>query len=70
MAGGGPGGYAQPEAEGGEIDVSIEEAYAGTRRRVTTRENGRARARSMSRSRPGSRTVRRCASAGRLAGAP
>jgi curved DNA-binding protein len=41
--GGGPGGYAQPEADGGQIDVSIEEAYAGTRRRVTTRENGRAR---------------------------
>jgi curved DNA-binding protein len=43
MAGGGPGGYAQPEVDGGEIDVSIEEAYAGTRRRVTTRENGRTR---------------------------
>jgi len=43
VGGGGPGSYAQPEADGGEIDVSIEEAYAGTRRRVTTRENGRAR---------------------------
>jgi curved DNA-binding protein len=43
MAGGGPGGYAQPETEGGEIDVSMEEAYAGTRRRVTIHENGRAR---------------------------
>jgi curved DNA-binding protein len=43
VAGGGPGSYAQPEADGGQIDVSIEEAYAGTRRRVTTRENGRAR---------------------------
>jgi curved DNA-binding protein len=43
MAGGGPGGYEQPEADGGQIDVSIEEAYAGTRRRVTTRENGRTR---------------------------
>jgi curved DNA-binding protein len=41
--GGGTAGYAQPEADGGQIDVSIEEAYAGTRRRVTTRENGRAR---------------------------
>jgi curved DNA-binding protein len=43
MAGGGPGSYAQPETDGGQIDVSIEEAYAGTRRRVTIRENGRAR---------------------------
>jgi curved DNA-binding protein len=43
MGGGGPGSYAPPEADGGEIDVSIEEAYTGTRRRVTTRENGRAR---------------------------
>src|ERR1019366_5616587 len=43
VAGGGPGGYAQSEADGGQIDVSIEEAYAGTRRRVTTRENGRTR---------------------------
>jgi curved DNA-binding protein len=43
VAGGGPGSFAQPEADGGQIDVSIEEAYAGTRRRVTTRENGRAR---------------------------
>jgi curved DNA-binding protein len=41
--GGGPGSYAQPEADGGQIEVSIEEAYAGTRRRVTTHENGRAR---------------------------
>jgi|SRR5450631_967084 curved DNA-binding protein len=43
MAGGGPGSYAQAESDGGQIDVSIEEAYAGTRRRVTIRENGRAR---------------------------
>jgi curved DNA-binding protein len=41
--GGGPGSYAQPEADGGQIEVSIEEAYTGTRRRVTTHENGRAR---------------------------
>src|SRR5450432_3441076 len=34
-AGGGPDSYAQPEAEAGQIEVSIEEAYAGTRRRVT-----------------------------------
>ncbi len=43
MGGGDAGSYAQPETEGGQIEVSIEEAYAGTRRRVTTRENGRAR---------------------------
>ena len=43
MAGGGASGYAQPEADGGQIEVSIEEAYAGTRRRVTIRESGRAR---------------------------
>jgi curved DNA-binding protein len=43
MAGGGAGSYAQPEADAGTIEVSIEEAYAGTRRRVTTRENARAR---------------------------
>src|SRR6202795_93991 len=41
--GGGAGGYPQSEADGGQIDVSIEEAYAGTRRRVTIQENGRAR---------------------------
>jgi curved DNA-binding protein len=33
----------QAEAEGGQIEVSIEEAYAGTRRRVTIHESGRAR---------------------------
>jgi curved DNA-binding protein len=32
-----------PESDGGPIDVSVEEAYAGARRRVTMRENGRAR---------------------------
>jgi curved DNA-binding protein len=42
-AGGGVGGHAQPDAEAGHIDVSVEEAYAGTRRRVTIHENGRAR---------------------------
>ncbi|HLZ97781.1 MAG TPA: DnaJ C-terminal domain-containing protein [Steroidobacteraceae bacterium] len=43
MPGGGAGASAQTEADGGEIEVSIEEAYAGTRRRVTTREYGRTR---------------------------
>ncbi len=44
-AGGAPGGagYAQPESEGGQLEVSVEEAFAGTRRRVTISENGRAR---------------------------
>jgi curved DNA-binding protein len=41
--GGGASGYAQPEPEGGQLEVSVEEAYAGTRRRVTIHENGRAR---------------------------
>jgi curved DNA-binding protein len=40
---GGAASFAQPETDGGQIEVSIEEAYAGTRRRVTVRENGRAR---------------------------
>src|ERR1019366_174356 len=41
--GGGAGGYPPPEAEGGQVEVSVEEAYTGTRRRVTIHENGRAR---------------------------
>jgi curved DNA-binding protein len=41
--GGGPSGFAQREAEGGQIEVTLEEAYAGTRRRVSINENGRAR---------------------------
>ncbi|HWJ33852.1 MAG TPA: DnaJ C-terminal domain-containing protein [Steroidobacteraceae bacterium] len=41
--GGGAGGFAQREADGGQVEVSVEEAYAGTRRRVTINENGRAR---------------------------
>jgi curved DNA-binding protein len=42
----GPGGFgshAQQEADGGQIEVSVEEAYAGTRRRVSISEHGRAR---------------------------
>jgi curved DNA-binding protein len=41
--GAGAGFGQQAEAEGGQIEVSIEEAYAGTRRRVTIHESGRAR---------------------------
>jgi curved DNA-binding protein len=40
---GGAGGYPPREADGGQIEVSVEEAYAGTRRRVTINDNGRAR---------------------------
>ena len=36
-------GYAQPEPNDGQIEVSVEEAYAGTRRRITIHEGGRAR---------------------------
>lgn len=39
----GPGGQASPEAEGGILEVSFEEAFAGTRRRITISENGRDR---------------------------
>jgi curved DNA-binding protein len=45
-AGGGAGaanGHAQPEQEGGTIEVGVEEAYAGTRRRVNVQEGGRSR---------------------------
>jgi curved DNA-binding protein len=41
--GGGAGGPGQPDPEAGQIEVLVEEAYAGTRRRVTIHENGRAR---------------------------
>jgi curved DNA-binding protein len=40
---GGAGGPAPPDSEAGQIDVSVEEAFAGTRRRVSITENGRAR---------------------------
>jgi curved DNA-binding protein len=36
-------GHPEAEAEGGQIEVTVEEAYAGTRRRVTIHDNGRAR---------------------------
>jgi curved DNA-binding protein len=41
--GAGGNGYAQPEPEATPIDISIEEAYTGTRRRITVNENGHAR---------------------------
>jgi curved DNA-binding protein len=43
-AGGAPaGGFPPRETDGGQIDVAIEEAYAGTTRRVSINDNGRAR---------------------------
>ncbi len=35
--------HAQPEAEAGTLEITVEEAYAGTKRRVTVNENGHAR---------------------------
>jgi curved DNA-binding protein len=50
LFGGGPGGAgpghrgsAHSEADAGELEVSIEEAFAGTKRRVMLHENGRPR---------------------------
>jgi curved DNA-binding protein len=44
VGGGGPGyGGAQAEADAGHLDVTVEEAYTGTKRRVTLNENGRQR---------------------------
>jgi curved DNA-binding protein len=40
---GAAGGAPQQERAGGQIDVSVEEAFKGTRRRVTISENGRER---------------------------
>src|ERR1700723_536658 len=40
-AGMGPGGHAESEA--GHLDVTVEEAFAGTKRRVTLNEHGRQR---------------------------
>jgi curved DNA-binding protein len=38
-----PGGGAAPQTDGGELAVSVEEAYAGTKRRVMLNEPGRTR---------------------------
>jgi curved DNA-binding protein len=43
LFGGAAGGAPQQESAGGQIDVSVEEAFKGTRRRVTINENGRER---------------------------
>jgi curved DNA-binding protein len=43
FAGAGGAGPGQAEPEAGSIEVSVEEAYTGTRRRVTMNENGRTR---------------------------
>jgi len=42
---GGAGGFsgAQPEADAGVLEVTVEEAFAGTKRRVTIQEGGRPR---------------------------
>ena len=40
---GGAAGHAQPEADAGYLEVTIEEAFAGTKRRVAINENGRSR---------------------------
>ena len=36
-------GHAPSEADGGTLEVTVEEAFAGTKRRVTIEENGRPR---------------------------
>jgi len=42
-AGAAGGGYAGADAEAGQIEVTVEEAFAGTRRRISISDNGRAR---------------------------
>lgn len=42
-AGAGGGGGAPPDADAGHLDVSVEEAFAGTKRRVMLNEGGRSR---------------------------
>jgi curved DNA-binding protein len=42
-AGGGTGGGPAPDADAGHLDVSVEEAFAGTKRRVMLNEGGRSR---------------------------
>ena len=39
----GGGGGAQTDADAGHLDVTVEEAYAGTKRRITLNEHGRQR---------------------------
>src|SRR3984957_5936732 len=42
-AGAGAGGGAPPDADAGHLDVTVEEAFAGTKRRVMLNDGGRAR---------------------------
>jgi curved DNA-binding protein len=42
-AAGGAGGGPAPDADAGHLDVSVEEAFAGTKRRVMLNEGGRSR---------------------------
>jgi curved DNA-binding protein len=42
-AGGGPGAGPAPDADAGHLDVTVEEAFAGTKRRVMLNEGGRSR---------------------------
>src|SRR3984957_5344966 len=41
--GGGPGAGPAPDADAGHLDVTVEEAFAGTKRRVMLNEGGRSR---------------------------
>jgi curved DNA-binding protein len=41
--GGAPGGSVHADADAGHLDVTVEEAFAGTKRRVMLNENGRSR---------------------------
>jgi len=43
LFGGAAAGGAPPDADAGHLDVSVEEAFAGTKRRVTLNEGGRTR---------------------------
>ena len=43
LFGGVGGGHAAPEAEAGVLEITLEEAFAGTRRRVTAHEGDRSR---------------------------
>jgi curved DNA-binding protein len=43
FGGSGSGGSAQPEADAGHLDVTVEEAFSGTKRRIAINEQGRQR---------------------------
>ncbi len=42
-AAGGPAAHAQPEMDAGTLEITVEEAYAGTKRRVMINDSGHAR---------------------------